>query len=282
MDTIRNISLIGKVRNETASLFEQAERAGNAGGQLHQLDVDIMLAQTRKIYEYLLQLETGQIAANREGEKMRKYTPEPVVITIPAKVEAEAEQKAFVEPTEEIQPKQPLPEETIVPEVPEKVQEADYLWDQPTAEKPQPEEPVFVEKTIVFQAIQSPRSAESEKPKLSSATVSTLDLFGESAPERIADKLSVQKDNSIATRIERSKISDLRQAIGINEKFLFINDLFEGNITQYNNAIDELNGFQSFNGARTYFIELSVLYRWPQESIAKEKLMQLIERKFED
>jgi hypothetical protein len=282
MDTIRNISLIGKVRNETASLFEQAERAGNAGGQLHQLDVDIMLAQTRKIYEYLLQLETGQIAANREGEKMRKYTPEPVVITIPAKVEAEAEQKAFVEPTEEIQPKQPLPEETIVPEVPEKVQEADYLWDQPTAEKPQPEEPVFVEKTIVLQAIQSPRSAESEKPKLSSATVSTLDLFGESAPERIADKLSVQKDNSIATRIERSKISDLRQAIGINEKFLFINDLFEGNITQYNNAIDELNGFQSFNGARTYFIELSVLYRWPQESIAKEKLMQLIERKFED
>jgi hypothetical protein len=282
MDIIRNISLIGKVRNETASLFEQAERAGNAGGQLHQLDVDIMLAQTRKIYEYLLQLETGQIAANREGEKMRKYTPEPVVITIPAKVEVEAEQKAFVEPTEEIQPKQPLPEETIVPEVPEKVQEADYLWDQPTAEKPQPEEPVFVEKTIVFQAIQSPRSAESEKPKLSSATVSTLDLFGESAPERIADKLSVQKDNSIATRIERSKISDLRQAIGINEKFLFINDLFEGNITQYNNAIDELNGFQSFNGARTYFIELSVLYRWPQESIAKEKLMQLIERKFED
>lgn len=282
MDTIRNISLIGKVRNETASLFEQAERAGNAGEQLHQLDVDIMLAQTRKIYEYLLQLETGQVLANREGEKKQNNSSEPAVNTIPAKVEVHVEQKAIVEPTEEILPQQPLPEETIVPEVPEKVQEADYLWDQPTAEVSQPEEPVFVEKTTVFQAIQSPRSAEYEKPKLSSATVSTLDLFGESAPERIADKLSVQKDNSIATRIERSKINDMRQAIGINEKFLFINDLFEGNITQYNNAIDELNGFQSFNGARTYFIELSVLYRWPQESIAKEKLMQLIERKFED
>lgn len=281
MDTIRNISLIGKIRNETAALFEQAERAGNAGGQLHQLDVDIMLAQTRKIYEQLLQLETGQISVNREGEKIRKYAPEPVVNTIPVIIEVQAEQKPFVPVAEEIEPQKPLPAESTVPEPPEKVQEADFLWDQPMPEKPQPEEVVFVEKPPVFQPMQSSRSAEPEKPKSSPATVSTLDLFGETAPERIADKLSVQKDNSIATRIERSKINDIRQAIGINEKFLFINDLFEGNITQYNNAIDELNGFQSLNGVRTYFIELSVLYRWPQESVAKEKLMQLIERKFE-
>ncbi len=281
MDTIRNISLIGKIRNETAALFEQAERAGNAGGQLHQLDVDIMLAQTRKIYEQLLQLETGQISVNREGEKIRKYAPEPVVNTIPVIIEVQAEQKPFVPVAEEIEPQKPLPAESTVPESPEKVQEADYLWDQPMPEKSQPEEVVFVEKPPVFQPMQSSRSAEPDKPKSSPVAVSTLDLFGETAPERIADKLSVQKDNSIATRIERSKINDIRQAIGINEKFLFINDLFEGNITQYNNAIDELNGFQSLNGVRTYFIELSVLYRWPQESVAKEKLMQLIERKFE-
>lgn len=41
-----------------------------------------------------------------------------------------------------------------------------------------------------------------------------------------------------------------------------INELFEGNIQYYNRALDELNSFESYNGAKTYLIELSVQHRW--------------------
>ena len=77
-----------------------------------------------------------------------------------------------------------------------------------------------------------------------------------------------------------ARINDLRQAIGINDKFLLINELFEGNISYYNKAIDELNSFQSLNGAKTYLIELSVLHQWDVETAAVAKMEQLIERKF--
>ena len=115
-------------------------------------------------------------------------------------------------------------------------------------------------------------------PRVSKESQSaTLSLFDDS--ESLADKLA-SPDNSIAARMTNSRINDLRQAIGINDKFLLINELFEGNISYYNKAIDELNSFQSLNGAKTYLIELSVLHQWDAETAAVSKMEQLIERKF--
>jgi hypothetical protein len=281
MDTIRNISLVGKIRNETAALFEQAERAGNAGNKLHQLDVDIMLAQTRRIYEYLLQLETAH--SKSKVEEIKNFNPEPAQIVIhePVFEEKPTEEKSFDLKTDNLPLQKTAEENPFVTAQQKPEQEADYLWEQPATVDIQPKEQVFAEQPIATPSTQKTKGNQPNEKSAAGSGISTLDLFGESAHEIIADKLSVAKDNSVAAKIERSKINDLRQAIGINEKFLFINDLFEGNFSYYNKAIDELNSFHSLNGARTYFIELSVQYRWQQESAAKEKLMNLIERKFE-
>jgi hypothetical protein len=109
---------------------------------------------------------------------------------------------------------------------------------------------------------------------------STLDLFETQVPASIGEKLVTNHDVSVAGHMQQKKIDDLRAAIGINEKFLFINELFGGNLHQYNNTIEELNNFRSLSGARTYLNELSVQHQWPPHSEALAKLNQLIERKF--
>jgi hypothetical protein len=80
--------------------------------------------------------------------------------------------------------------------------------------------------------------------------------------------------------MERQPIQDLRAAIGINDKFLLINELFSGSLEAYNKMLDELNEFKSFNGASTYLIELKVEKQWDSKLPSWKKLVQLLERKF--
>jgi hypothetical protein len=108
----------------------------------------------------------------------------------------------------------------------------------------------------------------------------TLDLFDDSFPASLGETMATSRDMSIAGHMQQKKIDDLRSAIGINEKFLFINELFGGNLNQYNKTIEELNNFRSLSGAQTCLMELGVQHQWPPHSQALVKLKDLIERKF--
>lgn len=88
------------------------------------------------------------------------------------------------------------------------------------------------------------------------------------------------KNDALGERLQTSPISDLREAIGINDKFIFINQLFKGDMERYNRILDELNGFSSLKGAQTYLTELAVQYQWNTEDPAYLKLADMIERKF--
>ena len=107
-----------------------------------------------------------------------------------------------------------------------------------------------------------------------------LDLFSEVPPETLGDSLSSAEKPAVADSLQTNGISDLREAIGINDKFLFINELFNGDLERYNKVIDELNGFSGLIGAQTYLTELQVQYQWDEESAAYQKLSSLLERKF--
>ncbi len=108
----------------------------------------------------------------------------------------------------------------------------------------------------------------------------TLDLFSEAPPETLGDALSHTEKQAVADSLQKSGINDLREAIGINDKFLFINELFNGDLERYNKVIDELNSFSGFLGAQTYLTELQVQYQWDENATAYQKLSNLLERKF--
>ena len=73
-----------------------------------------------------------------------------------------------------------------------------------------------------------------------------------------------------------NRITDLRKAIGINDKFLMIRDLFGGDAELYNTTIDRLNAFGDLDDCMIYIAEN---FSWNPDSAGAKLLVSLIERK---
>ncbi len=92
--------------------------------------------------------------------------------------------------------------------------------------------------------------------------------------QTLADTLA--KPSALAEEITHTKIASLREAIGINDKFLMIRDLFDGDGEAYDAAIDSLDGFDSLDDCMIHIVEN---YEWNPDSEGAKFLMQLLERK---
>ncbi|MDZ7742619.1 MAG: hypothetical protein U5Q03_12925 [Bacteroidota bacterium] len=80
--------------------------------------------------------------------------------------------------------------------------------------------------------------------------------------------------------MQQNKIKDLKDAIGINEKFLFINDLFDGNMQDYNNAIENINSMGTMEQADSVINKLKEKYNWKVKPDAVNHFMSYVERRF--
>ncbi len=94
--------------------------------------------------------------------------------------------------------------------------------------------------------------------------------------QTLADTIARPRD--VASELRRSEpVTDLRRAIGLNDKFLLIRDLFGGDGEAYERAIDALNGFEDFDDCMIFIAEH---YAWNPNSDGAQLLMELLERKF--
>ena len=118
-----------------------------------------------------------------------------------------------------------------------------------------------------------------EEPEEEDSGIRTYRIVRENAPT-LGDLLEKTEDNSLAARLQRKPVSDLISAIGINDKFLFLNELFGGSMEKYNKSIRSLNSFSTLLGAKTYMSELQIEFQWDCSSDAYKKLADLVERKF--
>lgn len=77
------------------------------------------------------------------------------------------------------------------------------------------------------------------------------------------------------------KIETLREAISINQRFSFINELFNGENMEYHAAIQHLDSLTNSEEARHYITQnLAQRYDWSKKEEHVLKLLKLIERKF--
>ena len=98
--------------------------------------------------------------------------------------------------------------------------------------------------------------------------------------QTLNDILEHIEDNSLAARLQKKPVTDLMTAIGINDKFLLLNELFTGSMEKYNKSIRALNNFTTLLGALTYMSELQIEFQWDPNSEAYKKLKDLVERRF--
>lgn len=122
------------------------------------------------------------------------------------------------------------------------------------------------------------------------------ELFQDAAPApqpSLADKLREEKltlndrlqqerqDTSLGSRLQQNKIQEIKSAIGINEKFQFINELFAGSMQDYTMAITQLNQFRNLEEAIGYIDILKFKYNWDMNADAFRKIMDIVRRRYQ-
>ncbi len=110
--------------------------------------------------------------------------------------------------------------------------------------------------------------------------------------KKTSDELSFQYPESLNDRLKESKIElsqsltstpikDLRKAIGVNDRFLFISELFRGDEAMYERSIKTIQNFSIYAEAEFWIRrELKVKIGWLDNDPVVKQFDQLVKRRF--
>ena len=139
------------------------------------------------------------------------------------------------------------------------------------------EEVVVVEKVEVEPA-PAPMPAPAPQPAPAPAPAPRE----EEAPQRLGDVIA-KNVTTLADKMAEeqptaafNRITDIRKAIGLNDKFLMIRDLFGGDANLYEDTINHLNEYDDLDECMIFIVEN---FRWNPDSEGAKLLVSLLERK---
>lgn len=106
------------------------------------------------------------------------------------------------------------------------------------------------------------------------------DRISTESGQTLNERLKTEK-RELGHLLKESPVKDLKKAIGINDRFVFIEELFRGDENMYERSIKTINGFSIFPEAE-YWIqrELKTKIGWDEESPAVKHFDQLVRRRF--
>jgi hypothetical protein len=104
--------------------------------------------------------------------------------------------------------------------------------------------------------------------------------YTETDGESLNDRLK-EEQVEVSAVLNGAPIRDLRKGIGVNDRYLFINELFRGDENMYERSIKTINAFNILAEAQ-YWIqrELKVKLGWPENSDTVKHFDQLVKRRF--
>ncbi len=229
---------------------------------------------------------------SRRTRMMSLYDDEPAP---KPKQEQPQPQPMSAEPVAPKTIEQDIAEEKVVSLAPESAQPGNaddkHIADvEPMNPLPEPQsEEVFVEVELPQQdtVAAAPKSQEPYiEPQIEIAEAKTMaNVLPESEPvlgevinsdvQTIADV--IKPKDTAAEQIVKGSIKELGKAVGINDRFLLIRDLFDGNSAEYERVIEELDNFDTLEDCMIYIVEN---FDWNPNSDGTKLMMELIERKY--
>lgn len=97
-------------------------------------------------------------------------------------------------------------------------------------------------------------------------------------PGSLNEQLGSRLDDGDVTEILKAKpLKNLSDAIGVNDKFLFIREIFNGNPESYNQAISRIDGAENIEDARAVIMSYTGNNL---ETDTVKQLLDLVKRKF--
>ena len=253
---------------------------------LELLDLDVLMNRTHTIYDTLCAINLGNNAEEEDVE----LDPEAIAGLFGMEMQEEEQPELEEEEQVENQDNEMIPEPVeVIPEA----TEAEVFDEAPKAEEvsveEHPAEPVAEETPAnngfgsFFRLEDTPAEEPAVEEKIEDAVFTMPEPEEDELPlgvETLGESM-IQEDHSLAAKLQQNPVRDLRSVIGINDKFLFVNELFGGSMEKYNNSIDNLNDLKTLNGALIYLNELKIELQWNSSNEAYQKLADLVRRKFE-
>jgi hypothetical protein len=124
-------------------------------------------------------------------------------------------------------------------------------------------------------------SAEPVAPSMQPSQATTQ--LKEISTKEISPKTDAEPTGpvTIGETFYRAPIESISKSISLNQKFMFINQLFNGNAASYNEAIEELNRATSYDQARDLVsYRYAAQYLWDMSSDEVAMLIDILKRRF--
>lgn len=122
--------------------------------------------------------------------------------------------------------------------------------------------------------------------------IPTLIHQQQAAPKREVNDWAIKESKSVndtlkeittelSKRLSEGPVKDLKKAIGVNDRFLFISELFRGDEVMYERSIKTINSFTIWPEAE-YWIkrELKTKLGWKDSDVIVQQFDQLVRRRF--
>ena len=286
-----------KLSADISQLYETYQLISKSKQQFNELDVALLQQQLLYVYHSLLQVQ-GQLAHLPPGTvnvedvlPMVGLTPEPLAQQ-PILVEPEVVMESMVEPIVATEPEpQPVMESVVEELEKEEAPITNELKFEFTPNTITETEPTLDDLEKLMQAQELAEEQAKLNDELEAFEVQTTlplepvkPLVAEVTPVAevsLLDKLSAaMRTPDVVEKIAREQQQSLKQAINLNKKIAFVNNLFNENTVEYAKAIEKLNASSTLHEALRYFNELKHQYSWSNENALVKELEQLIEKRY--
>lgn len=220
-------------------------------GPVAPIERDLMLSYIRQLYELYLDAEVPVPTV--------KPKPEPV---------AEAPKIALK--SQEIEPPKPVYMPPKVVEAPKPV-----LREEPIVVKEVPPPPPVIPAYQPTYTAPVNNPAPPPAPKLQPRPAAS----GNKDYTKLFD---FRKSNDLSERLSDRPVSDLTKAFAINDRLLYINELFGKDADSFNESLKLLNKFERMDEAKSLLISLADQYDWSQEERLEiaQSFVKTVRRKY--
>ncbi len=154
-----------------------------------------------------------------------------------------------------------------------------------------PESPAIVkeEKTpepgtkVVEEDMPQPKSKDSVRPQKTTHKAKNNKAEDRT---RLGDVLQKEK-SALNERISRKgsnsdmifskPVNDVRKAMGINDRFFYQRELFDGNSDLFNQTLEQINSMGSFDDARNFLLSN---FNWDKDNETTDTFLKIVKRRF--
>lgn len=92
---------------------------------------------------------------------------------------------------------------------------------------------------------------------------------------------TINRNPTLSDKLRKKSITKLADSIALNERFLYSNELFNGNMESFKRALNELDHIASKDDAQRYIeMQLRDEHQWNMESQIVKGFIALVERRF--